>query len=88
MKLKNERRTYTGELTELKLMFEKQLENQVKMQGDLHNIKLSLFEPDNGVYARINKNTAFRMTAAKWLWILTTGVVMIILKNILSVLVV
>lgn len=84
MNLKKERKTYTGELTELKIMFETQLKNQEKMHRDLHKIKESLFEPDNGVYARINKNTMFRLTASKWLWILTTGVVMILLKNILA----
>ncbi|MCP4726986.1 MAG: hypothetical protein GY863_18235, partial [bacterium] len=47
-------------------------------------MKESLFEPDKGLYARVGRNTDFRLSAAKWLWILTTGVVLSILRSVLA----
>lgn len=68
---------------ELKLITEKILEGQIKIQKDIHEIKMSLFDPDNGLYARVYKNTGFRLTAGKWLWILTTGLMMTLLHGFL-----
>ena len=72
---------YIGSVTELKLITEKILEGQTKMQKDIHEIKMSLFDPDNGLYARVYKNTGFRLTAGKWLWVLTTGLIMTLLHG-------
>lgn len=66
---KNEK---SASFTELKLITEKILESQTKIQHDIHEIKLNLFDPDNGLYSRVSKNTSFRTAAGKWLWVLTT----------------
>jgi len=57
------------------------LKGQTKIQKDIHEIKMSMFDPDNGLYARVNKNTGFRLTAGKWLWVLTTGLLMSLLHG-------
>jgi len=72
---------YIGSVTELKLITEKILEGQTKMQKDIHEIKMSLFDPDTGLYVRVYKNTGFRLTASKWLWVLTTGLIMTLLHG-------
>lgn len=43
--------------------------------GKIEDINKRLFEPDNGVYARIGKNTAFRKTTKRWLSMITVGFV-------------
>lgn len=44
------------------------LENVEKnLGGKIEDINKRLFEPDDGVYARIGLNTAFRKTAKRWL---------------------
>lgn len=60
-------------LFELTALTEKVLDNQEKMQQDLSEIKQSIFHPDEGLYARVRRNTLFRAGAVRWLWILTTG---------------
>ncbi|MFC1565176.1 hypothetical protein ACFL6G_09590 [candidate division KSB1 bacterium] len=69
---------------ELKLMMEQVLESLDKVQSDIREMKQSLFEPDKGLYARVGRNTDFRLTAIKWLWVLTTGVVLTIVRSILT----
>jgi len=69
---------------ELKLMVEQILENQDNIHNDIREMKESLFEPDKGLYARVGRNTDFRLSAVKWLWILTTGVALSILRSILG----
>jgi hypothetical protein len=69
---------------ELKLMMEQILENQDNIHNDIREMKENLFEPDSGLYARVSRNTDFRLTATKWLWVLTTGVVLTMLRNILA----
>ncbi|MFC1554638.1 hypothetical protein ACFL7D_08395 [candidate division KSB1 bacterium] len=64
---------YEKAVTELKINTEKILQGQADMQKDIIAIRKDLFDPDNGVYARINRNTAFRKTSSRWMWILTSG---------------
>ncbi|MFC1730544.1 hypothetical protein ACFL6I_09420 [candidate division KSB1 bacterium] len=67
---------------ELKLLSEKILETQVHIQHEIGELKASLFNPDEGLYARVCRNTQFRMTASRWLWILTTGLTFTVLNII------
>ncbi len=71
-------------VTELKIMMEQVLENQGCIHNDIREMKKNIFDPDSGLYARVGRNTDFRLTAVKWLWILTTGVALSILRSILS----
>jgi len=59
---------------EMKIVMEKILEAHVEMRRDIKEIKTNLFNPDEGLYARVYRNTEFRTAASKWLWVLTTGI--------------
>jgi hypothetical protein len=53
-------------------------ENLIEVKDDVRFIKLKLLDPDDGVTARVNRNTTFRKSAGKvlWsLWIVLAGVV-------------
>ncbi|MCH7782812.1 hypothetical protein IID62_07055 [candidate division KSB1 bacterium] len=71
----------TKTITEIKEITEKILEGQTNLQHDIHEIKMNLFDPDNGLYSRVGKNTGFRIAAGKWLWILTTGLFLTIIQG-------
>ena len=43
-------------------------ENITALKDDVRFIKLKLLDPDSGVTARVNKNTAFRRSTGKVLW--------------------
>tara|TARA_R110000744_G_scaffold54131_1_gene115090 strand:+ start:407 stop:625 length:219 start_codon:yes stop_codon:yes gene_type:complete len=43
-------------------------ENITDLKEDVRFIKLKLLDPDEGVTARVNKNTAFRKSTGKVLW--------------------
>ena len=43
-------------------------ENITDLKEDVRFIKLKLLDPDEGVTARVNKNTAFRRSTGKVLW--------------------
>lgn len=73
-------------INELKLNTEKILESQHRILRDISEIKRSLFDPDEGLYARVGLNTQFRLSAGKWLWILTTGLTLALARIILNIL--
>ena len=77
-----EQQEHTDSVMELKLITEKILEGQTKMQHDIHEIKMSLFDPDNGLYARVSRNSSFRIAASKWLWVLTTGLLITLVREL------
>lgn len=39
--------------------------------GKIEAIETKLFEPDNGLYARVRKNTEFRKTTKRWLSVIS-----------------
>ena len=47
---------------------------------DVREIKKRLLDPDDGVVARINKNTSFRKSARIWLGIFFTSIIGIVTK--------
>ena len=38
-----------------------------KLADDIHDFKVRLFDPDDGLYARVKDNTDFRRGATTWL---------------------
>ena len=80
----NYRQNITKTVTELKIITEKILEGQTNLRHDVHEIKMSLFDPDNGLYSRVNKNTGFRIVAGKWMWVLSTGLFLSILQGFIK----
>ena len=51
-----------------------------KMDGKLDMLTEKLLDPDDGVVARINKNTSFRKTARIWLGVFFTSIIGIVTK--------
>lgn len=43
-------------------------EKLAEIKDDVRFIKTKLLDPDNGVTARVNKNTSFRKSTTKVLW--------------------
>ena len=43
-------------------------EDVLEIKEDVRFIKRKLLDPDHGVTARVNRNTAFRKTTGKVLW--------------------
>jgi len=79
-----EKQDYQKLIVELKAVIEQILTGQTQMQEDITAIKENLFDPDNGLYARVAKNTSFRQTASKWLWLLTGGLAAALLNGYIS----
>ncbi len=73
-----------GNILLLKLNSEKILDSLSRMQKDINDIKKSLFEPDSGLYTRVGRNTQFRTSASRWLWILTSGLIITLLKAVFN----
>ncbi len=72
------------EVQELKLLSKQILTKQAEVHETVAEIKNRIFEPDNGLYARVSKNTDFRLTSLRWLWVLTTGLAFSLLKIVLG----
>lgn len=57
-------------MSELQQVLDKLTERdteRAKLVEDVHDIKVRLFEPDTGLYAREKENTDFRKGATNWL---------------------
>ena len=52
----------------------------LELKQDLRDIKKRLLDPDDGVVARINKNTSFRKSARIWLGVFFTSIIGIVTK--------
>ena len=52
----------------------------LELKQDVREIKKRLLDPDDGVVARINKNTSFRKTARIWLGVFFTTIIGIVTK--------
>lgn len=58
-------------LTELK-------EVKDHLSGKIEDINERLLDPDEGIYVRVGRNTAFRKTTKRWLWMITGGLLIAI----------
>ena len=52
----------------------------LELKQDVREIKKRLLDPDDGVVARINKNTSFRKSARIWLGVFFTSLIGIVTK--------
>ena len=52
----------------------------LELKQDVREIKKRLLDPDDGVVARINKNTSFRKSARIWLGGFFTSIIGIVTK--------
>jgi hypothetical protein len=51
-----------------------------ELHKDIRDIKVTLLDPDHGAIARVNRNTEFRETTSKALWVVYAALVGIIVK--------
>ena len=62
-------------------MTNEQLHTEIlELKQDVREIKKRLLDPDDGVVARINKNTSFRKSARIWLGVFFTSLIGIVTK--------
>lgn len=54
------------------------------MHADIKFIKENLFNPKEGLWADVNKNTAFRESTNKWRSVVGVGVIGLILDRVIS----
>jgi len=63
-----------------------QEDNHTAVKKDLHGLKVSLFDPKNGLWAETNLNSGFRKTLTKIIWLILPvflyGVVAFVLEVI------
>jgi hypothetical protein len=57
-------------------------ENLLDVKEDVRFIKTKLLDPDHGVTARVNRNTAFRKSTSKVLWSLWIALAGVLTKII------
>lgn len=50
-------------------------ERQVEMADDVAKIKEAVYNPDEGIYARIRELEAFKKQASKLIWIIVTTLI-------------
>ena len=59
-------------------------ERQVEMADDVAKIKEAVYNPDEGIYARIRELEAFKKQASKLIWIIVTTLVGLGMHQVLS----
>ena len=52
----------------------------IELKVDVKEIKRRMLDPDDGVVARINKNTSYRKSARIWLGVFFTSIIGIVTK--------
>jgi len=78
-------------LIELNGNFERMMDNieivkdkQEEMAGDIVKIKEAVYNPDEGIYARIRELESFKRQISKVLWIVVTTLVGLGMHQVLS----
>ena len=59
-------------------------ERQVEMADDVAKIKEAVYNPDEGIYARIRELETFKKQASKLIWIIVTTLVGLGMHQVLS----
>jgi hypothetical protein len=71
MQIQNEIQLMQRDIEQLK-------ETVDSIKDDIREIKKVLLDPDNGAIARVNKNTEFRRTTGKALWVIYGSLIAIL----------
>jgi tetrahydromethanopterin S-methyltransferase subunit G len=74
--------TTAQEIGLMKQKMESMEEKLEKMDGKLDMITERLLDPDSGVAARVNRNTAHRKLMSKALWVIYAVVIGLVIKMI------
>lgn len=59
-------------------------ERQVEMADDVAKIKEAVYNPDEGIYARIRELEAFKKQSSKLIWIIVTTLIGLGMHQVLS----
>ena len=59
-------------------------ERQVEMADDVAKIKEAVYNPDEGIYARIRELEAFKKQASKLIWIIVTTLIGLGMHQVLT----
>ena len=57
-------------------------ENQEKMGNDIGKLVEAIYNPDEGLYARLRALEQWKETSTKFLWIVTTAVIMLVANQV------
>ena len=64
----------------MKMTNEQLHKDLIELKADVKEIKRRMLDPDDGVVARINKNTSYRKSARIWLGVFFTSIIGIVTK--------
>ena len=59
-------------------------DKQEEMASDIAKIKEAVYNPDNGLYARLRELETWKSTSSKMIWILFTGMVGVVASLLLK----
>jgi hypothetical protein len=65
----------TTAILEMKMNLERMAEKQEEMVDDVKQIKQAVYDPEQGLYARIKALEQWKETTSKLMWIIITTVV-------------
>ena len=65
----------TTAILEMKMNLERMAEKQIEMVDDVKQIKQAVYDPEQGLYARIKTLEQWKETTSKVMWIIITTVV-------------
>lgn len=65
----------TTAILEMKMNLERMAEKQEEMVDDVKHIKQAVYDPEQGLYARIKALEQWKETTSKLMWIIITTVV-------------
>ena len=74
----------TTAILEMKMNLERMAEKQEEMVDDVKQIKQAVYDPEQGLYARIKALEQWKETTSKVMWIIITTVVGLLTTTIYS----
>lgn len=57
-------------------------DKQDEMAVDIRQIKEAVYNPDEGIYARLRELESWKATQSKFMWIITTGILGLVFYTI------
>ena len=74
----------TTAILEMKMNLERMAEKQEEMVDDVKHIKQAVYDPEQGLYARIKALEQWKETTSKLMWIIITTIVGLLTTTLYS----
>ena len=74
----------TTAILEMKMNLERMAEKQEEMVDDVKHIKQAVYDPEQGLYARLRALEQWKETTSKLMWIIITTVVGLLTTTLYS----